>query len=191
MDGQTERRRHRQPPLYVPPPSNSTLRGAPGGVDCETVEIAVQKEVPPGAVPPKDKPLAVITARVHPGESNASWMMHGWLQFLCSSAPEAQSLREACDWLVVPMLNPDGVIHGSYRCGLAGMDLNRTFGNPHKKLHPTVRVRWPHSQRARACCSLNRSVRRSIGRRRLEKHALRHRCSWDDSTPAYGAARVP
>eukprot|EP00983_Pelagomonas_calceolata_P025766 806977-Pelagomonas_calceolata.AAC.1 len=26
---------------------------------------------------------------------------------------------------IVPMLNPDGVINGSYRCSLAGVDLNR------------------------------------------------------------------
>jgi hypothetical protein len=28
------------------------------------------------------------------------------------------------------MLNPDGVIHGNYRCSLAGIDLNRVWDNP-------------------------------------------------------------
>lgn len=28
---------------------------------------------------------------------------------------------------VVPMLNPDGVIVGNYRCSLAGRDLNRYY----------------------------------------------------------------
>lgn len=90
------------------------------------------------------KPLVVATARVHPGESNCSWMMQGFLHFLCSSAPEARALREAYRWLVVPMLNPDGVIQGNYRCGLAGADLNRVFSQPHKKLNPTV---WHLKQR--------------------------------------------
>jgi hypothetical protein len=30
------------------------------------------------------------------------------------------------------MLNPDGVIHGNYRCSLAGVDLNRQWVNPSK-----------------------------------------------------------
>ncbi len=30
------------------------------------------------------------------------------------------------------MVNPDGVIHGNYRCSLAGCDLNRRWKKPHK-----------------------------------------------------------
>lgn len=36
------------------------------------------------------------------------------------------------------MLNPDGVIHGNYRCSLLGCDLNRRWKNPSKLLHPTI-----------------------------------------------------
>jgi len=36
------------------------------------------------------------------------------------------------------MLNPDGVILGNYRTGLAGRDLNRLYHNPSQKLHPTI-----------------------------------------------------
>jgi hypothetical protein len=39
---------------------------------------------------------------------------------------------------LVPMLNPDGVINGSYRCGLAGCDLNRQWHRPSPALHPTI-----------------------------------------------------
>ena len=39
---------------------------------------------------------------------------------------------------VVPMLNPDGVINGNYRCSLAACDLNRKWAKPSKALHPTV-----------------------------------------------------
>ena len=38
------------------------------------------------------------------------------------------------------MLNPDGVIHGNYRCSLAGTDLNRRFLDCHNSLHPTIRA---------------------------------------------------
>ena len=30
------------------------------------------------------------------------------------------------------MVNPDGVIHGNYRCSLAGCDLNRRWKKPKK-----------------------------------------------------------
>jgi hypothetical protein len=39
---------------------------------------------------------------------------------------------------IVPMLNPDGVINGNYRCSLSGHDLNRQWKDPSKKLHPTI-----------------------------------------------------
>lgn len=32
----------------------------------------------------------VLTARVHPGETNSSWMMKGLLDYLTSSAPDAK-----------------------------------------------------------------------------------------------------
>lgn len=61
-----------------------------------------------------------ISARVHPGESNASWMMKGVIDFLTSPSPEAKALREHFVFRIVPILNPDGVINGNYRCSLSG-----------------------------------------------------------------------
>ncbi|KAL1530853.1 hypothetical protein AB1Y20_001747 [Prymnesium parvum] len=84
------------------------------------------------------RPVVVVSARVHPGESNASWMMHGILDFLTSDAPEATALRRRVLFLIVPMLNPDGVIVGNYRCSLAAADLNRRWAKPSSRLHPTV-----------------------------------------------------
>jgi len=55
----------------------------------------------------------VLTGRVHPGESNASWVMKGTLEFLCSADPVARSLREAFVFKLLPMLNPDGVVNGT------------------------------------------------------------------------------
>ena len=39
---------------------------------------------------------------------------------------------------IVPMLNPDGVINGSYRCSLIGQDLNRRWKSTSKILHPEI-----------------------------------------------------
>ena len=80
----------------------------------------------------------MLTARVHPGETNASWMMKGFLDFLTSSDPDAQLLREHFVFKIVPMLNPDGVIVGNYRTSLAGVDLNRAYKSPLRNLFPTV-----------------------------------------------------
>ncbi|XP_041966586.1 cytosolic carboxypeptidase 4 isoform X2 [Alosa sapidissima] len=86
----------------------------------------------------RNRPCVVLTARVHPGESNASWVMKGSLEFLCSSDPVAQSLREAFIFKIIPMLNPDGVINGTHRCSLIGEDLNRQWKKPDPVLSPTI-----------------------------------------------------
>jgi murein tripeptide amidase MpaA len=81
----------------------------------------------------------VITARVHPGESVASWMMKGVLNFLTDPFnTEAEILRQNFIFKIVPMLNPDGVINGNYRCSLAGCDLNRRWKAPSKVIHPEI-----------------------------------------------------
>ncbi|XP_048419122.2 cytosolic carboxypeptidase 4 isoform X1 [Stegostoma tigrinum] len=80
----------------------------------------------------------VLTARVHPGESNASWVMKGTLEFLVSNDPIARSLRDSYIFKIIPMLNPDGVINGCHRCSLSGEDLNRQWSEPKPDLHPTI-----------------------------------------------------
>ena len=84
------------------------------------------------------RPAIVLTARVHPGESNSSYAMHGLINFLLSDVPDAVALRNTFIFKIVPMMNPDGVIHGNYRCSLAATDLNRRYANCSSYLHPTV-----------------------------------------------------
>ena len=68
----------------------------------------------------------MISARGHPGETVGSWMMHGVIEFLTDlTNPEAKLLRDNFVFKIIPMLNPDGVINGNYRCSLSGCDLNR------------------------------------------------------------------
>ena len=82
--------------------------------------------------------VVIFTARVHPGESNASWIMQGLLDFLVGNSIEANTLRQYFIFKIIPMLNPDGVINGNYRCNLSGVDLNRRWSNPDKQKHPTI-----------------------------------------------------
>lgn len=67
----------------------------------------------------------ILSGRVHPGESNSSFVMEGLIQYLVSNEEPAKVLRERFVFKIVPMLNPDGVIIGNYRCSLSCHDLNR------------------------------------------------------------------
>ncbi|XP_069555112.1 BEN domain-containing protein 5-like isoform X2 [Brachyistius frenatus] len=88
--------------------------------------------------PEREKKLVFLTARVHPGESPASFICQGVIDFLVSQHPVAQVLRDHVIFKIVPMLNPDGVYLGNYRCSLMGFDLNRHWQDPSPWAHPTL-----------------------------------------------------
>lgn len=82
----------------------------------------------------------------------------GLIDYLVSDTPGATKLRKnivfkiskyiLCSCMVfvthamlpviVPMLNPDGVYLGNYRCSLMGFDLNRHWVNPSSWAHPSL-----------------------------------------------------
>jgi hypothetical protein len=84
------------------------------------------------------KRAVVLSARVHPGETNASHIMCGMLLALTADNERAAALRNEFVFVVVPMLNPDGVVNGNYRCSLSGCDLNRLWQAPPKHVAPCV-----------------------------------------------------
>ncbi|CAH1400632.1 unnamed protein product [Nezara viridula] len=86
----------------------------------------------------KKKKAVVISARVHPGETPASYMMKGLIDFITGDAKAAQELRERFIFKLIPMLNPDGVIVGNSRCSLTGRDLNRQFRTVIRETYPPV-----------------------------------------------------
>ncbi|CAG9581585.1 unnamed protein product [Danaus chrysippus] len=59
-----------------------------------------------------DREIVFLTARVHPGESNASWVMDGTLRCLLADTSSAAALRNKYVFKIVPMLNVEGVING-------------------------------------------------------------------------------
>lgn len=89
-----------------------------------------------------DLRVAFVSARVHPGETPASFVCQGLVDYLVS--PRCQALRERVMFKVVPMLNPDGVYHGTYRCSLNGYDLNRCWRTPTAWKHPTIAALKAH-----------------------------------------------
>ncbi len=84
------------------------------------------------------KTYIIITARAHAAETAGSHKVQGVIEFLLGKSPVAESLRRHHTFLVVPMLNPDGVVMGNNRCSLAGYDMNRCWGAPPRKTEPVV-----------------------------------------------------
>lgn len=59
------------------------------------------------------------------------------MEFSMSDSPISKYLASNFDIFVIPMVNPDGVIHGMARTNMAGLDLNRHWGeNILKELTP-------------------------------------------------------
>lgn len=113
---------------------NAVLCSTLDGHDCDFLTITSDDDDPRlenGVTSPeipqflRRKKTVILSARVHPGETPASWMMRGILDFLIGKSNEARTLRSLFVFKIVPMLNPDGVLYGNNRCSLAGVDLNR------------------------------------------------------------------
>ncbi|XP_063220353.1 cytosolic carboxypeptidase 6 [Bacillus rossius redtenbacheri] len=82
--------------------------------------------------------VVVLLGRIHPGESPASFVCQGLMDFLVSSHPIAQILRQHIVFKIIPMMNPDGVFLGNYRSTLMGFDLNRSWNQISPWGHPTL-----------------------------------------------------
>lgn len=69
----------------------------------------------------KDKPVIFLTSRVHPGETAASYVLNGILNFLTGKNNtenqdlQSKLLMDNFVFKIIPMLNPDGVYRGFYR----------------------------------------------------------------------------
>lgn len=116
-------------PLLV---TNETLCETVGGKSCPLLTITSPQ------FPNEKKKIIFITGRVHPGESNSSYVTHGLIDFLLSPTIASKYLLEHYVFKIIPMINIDGVIEGFYRCSLSGYDLNRVWTFPDPNLHPVV-----------------------------------------------------
>jgi murein tripeptide amidase MpaA len=67
----------------------------------------------------------MVSSRIHPGETNSSFVFSGLIESLIKVDPISQYLRDNFVFKLVPCLNPDGVVRGNYRSSFAGVDLNR------------------------------------------------------------------
>ena len=88
----------------------------------------------------KGRKVIVLCARVHPADACSSYVIKGFIErFLDQESKEGASfLRNHFFFLIVPMLNPDGVSIGNARCSFSGNDLNQVWHNPDRFIHPEI-----------------------------------------------------
>ena len=80
-----------------------------------------------------------ITARQHPGETMAEWLVEGLLQSLLDSDnANSRLLLEKANFYIVPNMNPDGSVRGHLRTNAVGTNLNREWSNPSLEKSPEV-----------------------------------------------------
>ena len=85
------------------------------------------------------KQLVLLTSRVHPGETPANHVLQGMLDFLLHPTDaRACTLRKHFAFLVVPLVNPDGVVRGNTRADPQGQNLNRQYKGTDARRFPTV-----------------------------------------------------
>ena len=90
--------------------------------------ITIASTITPSA---STKQTFVVTCGVHPGEKPANHLFNGMLEFLLRpDDPRSQKLRDVYDFVLVPMLNPDGAFRGHYRNDALGQNLNRFYAEP-------------------------------------------------------------
>jgi murein tripeptide amidase MpaA len=64
------------------------------------------------------KNVILVSSRIHPGETNASYMCRGLLRALTSNAPNIKEFLDKNIVKVIPMINPDGVVFGNFRTSI-------------------------------------------------------------------------
>lgn len=80
-----------------------------------------------------------VTARQHPGETMAEWLVEGLVnRLLDNDCPTAKALLDKANFYIVPNMNPDGSVRGHLRTNAIGINLNREWQTPSLEKSPEV-----------------------------------------------------
>lgn len=77
---------------------------------------------------PGARQVLLVLGRQHPPETTGTQALMGFVDGIAGDSPLARDFRERVLVLVVPLLNPDGVVEGNWRGNINGQDLNRDWG---------------------------------------------------------------
>lgn len=78
-------------------------------------------------IPDENKKVIFILASHHSGENLDAIIAQGILETVTEQTLLASILRQNCVFHFFPMLNPDGLVHGSSRKNINNQDLNREY----------------------------------------------------------------
>jgi murein tripeptide amidase MpaA len=80
-----------------------------------------------------------ITARQHPGETMAEWLVEGLVRRLLDEDDGvARALLQDTTFYIIPNMNPDGSVRGHLRTNAVGTNLNREWQTPSLEKSPEV-----------------------------------------------------
>lgn len=77
---------------------------------------------------PGARDVLLVLGRQHPPETTGTQALMDFVDELAADSEFARGFREQVLVLVVPLLNPDGVVEGNWRGNINGQDLNRDWG---------------------------------------------------------------
>lgn len=101
--------------------------------------LVVGDENSPNNSAGKPKNRVWISARQHPGETMAEWLVEGLLnRLLDEDDGVARALLQDNIFYIVPNMNPDGSARGHLRTNAVGANLNREWQSPSEEQSPEV-----------------------------------------------------
>src|SRR3546814_5882297 len=77
---------------------------------------------------PDAREVLLVLGRQHPPETTGTQALMGFVDELAADSLLARDFRERTLVIVLPLLNPDGVVEGNWRGNINGQDLNRDWG---------------------------------------------------------------
>ena len=88
----------------------------------------------------KGQKIIILMARMHPSETASSFALQGFMEklfdFEAGHKSEASFLRHHFMFVIIPMVNPDGVSVGNSCATFSGQSLKKTFAHPDRFIHP-------------------------------------------------------
>ncbi len=102
----------------------TSLEGRP----IERLTVGDPASAPVDAAGAGGREVVVLLGRQHPPEISGALGMFAFADTVMGDSAIARAYRARFDTIIVPMLNPDGVVRGHWRHNMGGVDLNRDWG---------------------------------------------------------------